>query len=129
MTVGSVAAALAAVAWVAVALFLVPALIELRRTVVALRSLLSKAEEELPSTLAETREILTDLKTITKAAASKADEVKTVMTALGDTGESVHRINGLLDGFVNLMRKPARYWAGTRAAGKYILDRVKKKEE
>lgn len=55
------------------------------------------------------------------------EEVKNLMTALGDTGESVHKVNDLLSGAVSLARKPHTFWVGIKAAGKFILDQRKKK--
>ena len=127
MNLLAVAALVAALAVVALVAFLIPAILEMRKTLVALRSFIVVTEEKLEPALVELREVLADLRVVADATASKAEEVKTVMTALGDTGENIHRINGLISGAMDILHKPAAFLTGAKATGKYILDRIKKK--
>jgi len=127
MNLVAVAAAAAALAVVALVACLIPAILEMRKTLAALRNFIVSTEEKLEPALVEMREVLADLRVVTDATASKAEEVKTVMTALGDTGENIHRINGLISGAMDILHKPATFLTGAKATGKYILERMKKK--
>ncbi|HWI40847.1 MAG TPA: DUF948 domain-containing protein [Verrucomicrobiae bacterium] len=117
----------AAAALVTLVIFLIPAVLELRRTLREARNLLVSTEKLLEPAILETREVLANLKTLTDATASRAEEVKTLMTALGDTGESVHKVNDLLSGALTIANKPATLWVGIKAAGKHILEQRKKR--
>ena len=127
MSVLSVAAMMGALAVVVLVGFLIPALLEFRKTVVRLREFLERTEANLDPALRELRETMADLRVLADATASKADEVKTIMTALGDTGKNVHEINDVIGSVFKVFNKPAAYWTGAKAAGKFILDRMRKK--
>jgi uncharacterized protein YoxC len=127
MSLLALAAAAVALAVVVLVLFLIPTILEMRKALAALRSLIQVTEERLEPALVEMREVLADLRIVADATASRAEEVKTVMTALGDTGENIHRINGLISGAMDILHKPAALVTGAKAAGKYILDKMRKK--
>lgn len=127
MNVVAVAAVVVAVAVVVLVFFLLPAILELRRTLETVRRFVATTEEKLEPALTEMYAVLADLRVVADATASKADEVKSVMTALGDTGENIHRINGMISGAMAVLHKPANLLTGVKASGSYLLERIRKK--
>lgn len=127
MPVISIAAAVAALAVLALVVVLIPVLLEFRKTVIRLRDFLETTEQNLDPALKELRETMADLRVLADATASKADDVKSIMSALGDTGKNVHELNDVIGSVFKAFNKPASYWTGAKAAGKFILDRMKKK--
>ena len=127
MMLVSVAALLIAVAMVVLVAVLVPAIAEVKKTSVAVRDFIVATENSLTPALGELRQALTDLREMTDAAAARRDDITTLMTALGDTGENVHRLNGILDGAVRAVEKPVMYWTGLKAAAQAIAGHFSRK--
>lgn len=123
----SLAAVVIALAVVVLVVVLIPVLIEARKTIIRLRDFLVRTEENLDPALKELRETMADLRVLADATASKADDVKSIMSALGDTGKNVHELNDVIGSVFKVFNKPATYWTGAKAAGKFILDRMRKK--
>jgi uncharacterized protein YoxC len=123
----SLAAVVVALGVVILIAVLVPAINEVRRTTIAVREFIVVAENSLTPVLGELRKTLTDVREMADAAAARRDDITTIMTALGDTGESVHRLNGIIGGAVQIVEKPVMYWAGLKAAAQNILGHLTRK--
>src|SRR5512143_3591998 len=89
----SLAAVLIAITMVVLAAFMIPTFIEIRKTAIALRLVSERAESDFKPVLHELHKTLTDLKGIVEGAATKTDDVKYFMEALGDTGRNLRTIN------------------------------------
>ena len=127
MMLVSLAALVAALGVVVLVAVLVPAINEMKKTIIAVREFIVSTENSLHPVLGELKQALTDVRAMTDAAASRRDDITTIMSALGDTGESVHRLNGIIGGAVQVIEKPVMYWAGLKAATQNILGHFTRK--
>jgi|OpeIllAssembly_1097287.scaffolds.fasta_scaffold437571_2 uncharacterized protein YoxC len=127
MMLVSLAALVVALGVVVLVAALVPAINEVRKTSIALREFIVSTESSLNPVLGELRKTLADVREMTDAAAARRDDITTLMSALGDTGESVHRLNGIIGGAVQVIEKPVMYWAGLKAATQNILGHFTRK--
>lgn len=112
---------------VVVAVFLVRALIEIRATVIAARGLVTRIDTELVPVVKDLQGVLADLKVTTEGIASRVDDVKSAMTAVGDTGRNVTRINVLIGNVADLLTRITLVSTGVKAAGQYVCDRISRK--
>ncbi len=127
MMLVSLAALVAALGIVILVAVLVPAINEMKKTSSALREFIVNTESSLHPMLGELRKTLTDVRELADAAAARRDDITTIMSALGDTGQSVHRLNGIIEGAVQVVEKPVMYWAGFKAAAQNILGNFTKR--
>ena len=127
MTLVSVAALIVALAVIILIAMLIPVITELKRTTIAIREFIVRTEDALTPTLGELRQALTDVRVLADTAAARCDDITTLMTALGESGESIHRLNDILDGAVNVVEKPAMYWTGIKAAAQNIAGHFTRK--
>ena len=127
MEIVAIAAAVIAVTFIVLAGFLIPALIEIRKTAAAVRTYITDVESQLHPVLKELRELAANLRVLTDGVVSKTEEVKTFMTALGDTGRHMNRISGVLGDVAGLLCRSTLWMTGFKAAGHYVIDRIAKK--
>lgn len=118
VSLAALAVALGVVVLVAV---LVPVINEVKKTVIVAREFIVSMDNSLQPMLLEMKRTLAGLSEMTDAAAMRKDDVTSFMTALGDTGENIHRVNSIIGGAVQVMEKPVAYWVGLKAATKNIL--------
>ena len=90
------AAILVAISAAILAAFMIPALIEIRKTAVAVRDLTVKVENDVTPVLDELHGTLTEVKGLVSEASARIEEVKNLTTALGETGRNLRAINGVL---------------------------------
>jgi len=107
--------------------FLVRALIEIRATVIAARGLVTRIDTELVPVVKDLQGVLADLKVTTEGIASRVDDVKSAMTAVGDTGRNVTRINAVIGNVADLLTRITLVSTGVKAAGQYVCDRISRK--
>lgn len=112
---------------VVVAVFFVRALIEIRATVIAARGLVTRIDTELVPVVKDLQGVLADLKVTTEGIASRVDDVKSAMTAVGDTGRNVTRINAVIGNVADLLTRITLVSTGVKAAGQYVCDRISRK--
>jgi uncharacterized protein YoxC len=122
-----VAVVIMALTLVVLAAYLVPVFVELRKTAAVLRDFIVETENELTPVLHEIREALAELKGITGIATDKADEVKSFMDALGNTGKNLRTINSVVGAVAGVLASSSAWITGARAAGTFLLDRLSKK--
>ena len=127
MMLVSVAALVAALGVIVLVAVLVPAINEVKKTTIVAREFIVNTEIALQPILSELKKSLMDVREMTDAAAARRDDISTLMVALGDTGESVHRLNGIIGGAVQIMEKPVMYWAGLKAVTQNILGQLTRK--
>ncbi len=127
MMLVSLAALVVALGVVVLVAVLVPAVNELKKTIIALREFIVNTENSLHPALGELSKTLTDIREMADAAAARREDITTLLSALGDTGESIHRLNGIIGGAVQAAEKPVMYWAGVKAAAQNILGNITRK--
>jgi uncharacterized protein YoxC len=127
MGIVAIAALVIAIVFVVLAGFLIPALIEIRKTAVTVRTYITDVESQLQPILKELRELTTDLRTLADSVASRTDEVKTFMTAIGDTGRNISRINVAIGDVASIFFRSSLWITGLKAAGRYVINRIAKK--
>jgi uncharacterized protein YoxC len=123
------AACLIAITFAILAAFLIPAVIEIRKTAVALREFTLNAENDLKPVLHELQNTLTELKGLAGEAASRVDEVSSFTAALGETGKSLRTINSVVGTVAGLLANTSAWAVGAKAAGKMILESLSKKRK
>jgi uncharacterized protein YoxC len=127
MVIVAISAVVIAVTIVILAAFMIPALIEIRKSAAAVRVYITDIESQLQLVLKELRELTANLRVLTEGIASKTDEVKCFMTAVGDTGRNISRINVVIGEVAGLLTKSSLWMTGLKAGGRYVIDRITKK--
>ncbi len=127
MLIINIAAAVIALTLLVLAAFLIPAIIEVRKTAIATRNFLSMAEIELQPALKELRQLLMELKDMADGAAGGMEEVKIFMSSLGETGRNIHSFNAILGNVAGFFTKSSFWMTTAMTAGKFMFDSLKKK--
>jgi uncharacterized protein YoxC len=125
----SLAAILVAITMVVLAAFLIPAFIEIRKTAASLREFINCTDSELKPVLHELHQTITELKIIAEVAASRTDDVKSFMEALGDTSRNLRSINHVVGAVAGVLVSTSAWAVGARTAGKFIVERLSKKRK
>ncbi len=127
MLIINIAAVVIAVTLVVLAAFLIPAIIELRKTAIATRDFLAMTEMELHPALKELRQLLMELKDMADSAAGGMDDVKVFMSSLGEAGRNIHSVNSIIGNVAGFFNKSGFWMTTALTAGKFMFDRLKKK--
>ena len=127
MTLIGIAAAIAAIALILLVAFIIPVLIEIRKTVVTTRETLATIETDLRPVLKELRETLADVKAITGEVTERADNIKEFMEAVGDTGRGLRTINSVIGTVAGVVSRSTLWLTGAKVAGSFIMDRITKR--
>jgi len=96
MSSGSLVAVFA-IAVIAGILFTIPVLLELRRTIRTLNSILKVTEESLTPTLVELRKTLGNLDRITTDISTVTDNVRVFSGSIRQVGKDVRELSGLIN--------------------------------
>jgi uncharacterized protein YoxC len=127
MGIIEIAAIVAAIALVALTGFAIPVLLELKRTMAELRQISARTEVETKKALQDLHDTFAELKTFTTEASERLEEVKPFTQALSETGRHVRSINSVLGAVAGVIAGSSLWLTGTKAAGKFVLDRFTKK--
>ncbi len=120
-----IAALIGAVAFAALIAFLVPTLLQLRKTTEELAQVLGKLNAELPTLLGELRTMAQNVNTLTDRAKSGVEHASTLLHAVGDVGDTVMQVNNLVRGSSgSMMGNIMSVIAGFRAASSVVKDRL-----
>jgi uncharacterized protein YoxC len=126
MTLIDVAAGLAAVAFAVCVGFLVPVLIELRKTAVESQQLLAKISHDVPPLIGELRAMSQNVNNLTEQARGGVEHAATLLHAVGEVGESVQQVHDVVRGSGgSLLTNVASVVAGVKAATRVIKDRLR----
>jgi len=123
------AAVVIAITLVVIAAFLIPAVIEIRKTAIALREFTANAENELKPVLNELHVTLAELKNFAEMTTSRRDDVRSFMEALGDTGRNLRIINSVVGTVAGFLANTSVWAVGAKAAGRMILERLSKQRK
>ncbi len=127
MDIVAIAAVVIAITFVVLVAFMIPALIEVSKTAYAFRKYIVDVDLQLQPVLKELRELTANLRIFSDGVASRTDEVKSFMTALGDAGRNISRINVVIGDFAGLLGRSSLWLTGLKAASHYVLKRISKR--
>lgn len=126
MTTVEIAAMLVGGAFIVLVGFLVPVLIQVRKTVAESERFLLKMNQEVPALVSELRTMSQDLNDLTAQAREGVEHAAVLLHAVGEVGESVQQVHNVVRGSSGtLLTNVASMVAGFRAATEVVRDRMK----
>ena len=126
MTIVEIAALLVAVAFAVLVGYLVPVLMQVRKTVAESEQLLLKMNAEVPALVAELRAMSQNLNDVTNQAREGVEHAAVLLHAVGEVGESVQQVHNVVRGSSGtLFNNVASMVAGFRAATHVVRERLK----
>ena len=126
MTIVEIAAILVAVAFVVLVGFLVPVMIQIRKTVGESEQLLAKMNADLPPLIGEIRAISHNMNEATKHARGGVEHAAALLHAVGEVGESVQHMHNVVKGSSgSMLTNVASVVAGFKAATQVMKDRFR----
>jgi uncharacterized protein YoxC len=127
MTIVEISAVLIAVAFAVLVGYLVPVLIQVRKTVAESEQLLSKMNQDMPSLVSELRAMSQNLNDLAEQARGGVAHAATLLHAVGEVGESVQQVHNVVRGSSGtLLGNVASVVAGFKAATQVMRDRYRK---
>jgi len=123
----NIAAVVVAAAVVVLVIFLIPLIRELKATAISLRETASRIENDILPTVKELHEVLAEVSVITEGAAEGMESVKTLMSAVGETGKGLHAIGSVVSNAAGTLSRSTLWLTGAKVAGKYLMERLTKK--
>ncbi len=121
-----VAAILVAIAFAVLVGYLVPLLIQVRKTVAEAEVLVTKLNTDLPTLVTELRAMSQNLNDLTEQARGGVEHAAVLLHAVGEVGESVNQVHSLVRGSGGtLLANVASVVAGLRAAKHVVTERFK----
>jgi uncharacterized protein YoxC len=126
MTIVEIAAILVAVAFVLLVGFLVPVLIQVRKTVAESEQLLAKMNNDLPPLIGELRAVSHNVNDLTEQARMGVEHAAVLLHAVGEVGESVQHVHDVVKGSSgSMLTNMASVVAGFKAATKVMKERFR----
>lgn len=126
MTIVEIAALLVAVAFAVLVGYLVPVLMQVRKTVAESEQLLSKMNAEVPALVAELRAMSQNLNDVTNQAREGVEHAAVLLHAVGEVGESVQHVHNVVRGSSGtLLNNVISMVAGFKAATKVVRERMR----
>jgi uncharacterized protein YoxC len=126
MTIVEIAVLLIAVGFAVLVGYLIPMLIQLKRTVAEADELLTRMNAELPSLLKEMRETSENINALVEHARDGVEHASVFLHAVGSVGDTVQQVSRVVQGTSgNLLTNLASVVAGFRAATAVVKDRFK----
>ena len=126
MTIVEIAAILVAVAFAVLVGYLVPVLIQVRKTVAESEQLMAKMNTEVPSLVAELRSMSQNLNELTDQARSGVEHASVLLHAVGEVGDSVQQVHNVVRGSGGtLLANVASVVAGFKAATQVVRERMR----
>lgn len=130
MTIVEIAAILVAVAFAVLVGYLVPVLIQVRKTVAESEQLFTKMNADLPSLVAELRSMSQNLNDLAEQARGGVEHAAVLLHAVGELGESVQQVHNVVRGSSGtLLTNVASMVAGFKAATQVVRERMKQEGE
>ena len=130
MTFVEIAALIAAAAFALLVGFLVPVLIQVRKTVAESEQLLAKMNADLPPLVSELQAMSRNLNDLSSQARDGVEHAAMLLHAVGEVGESVQQVHNVVRGSSGTMlTKVASLVAGMKAATHVMRNRFGKKGE
>jgi len=121
------AAGLVAVGFAVLVGYLVPVLVQMRKTVVESQQLLAKMSTDLPPLITELRAMSQNVNDMAEQARSGVEHAAVLLHAMGEVGESVQQVHNVVRGSGGTMlMNVASVVAGFKAATRVMKDRLGK---
>lgn len=125
-----IAALVVAVAFVVLVGYLVPVLMQVRKTVAESEQLLAKMNADLPPLVGELRAMSHNLNNLTDQARDGVEHAAVLLHAVGEVGESVQQVHNVVRGSSGtLLTNVASVVAGFKAATHVMRERYRKEGE
>jgi len=126
MTIVEIAVILVAVAFALLVGFLVPVLIQVRKTVAESEQLLAKMNNDLPPLIGELRAVSHNVNDLTEQARMGVEHAAVLLHAVGEVGESVQHVHDVVKGSSgSMLTNMASVVAGFKAATKVMKERFR----
>ena len=126
MTIVEIAALLVALVFAVLVGYLVPVLMQVRKTVAESEQLLAKMNTELPALVVELRAVSQNLNDVTSQAREGVEHAAVLLHAVGEIGESVQQVHNVVRGSSGtLLNNVASMVAGFKAATHVVRERMK----
>jgi uncharacterized protein YoxC len=126
MTFVEIAAILVAVAFAVLVGYLVPVLIQVRKTVAESEQLLAKMNNDLPPLIGELRAMSHNVNDLTEQARRGVEHAAVLLHAVGEVGESVQQVHDVVKGSSgSMLTNMASVVAGFKAATKVMKERFR----
>ena len=130
MTLIEVAACLGAATFAVLVGFLVPVLINVRRTVAESGRLVMKLNADLPALASDLRSVTQNLNALTDQALNGVEHASVLLHAVGEVGESVQEVHNVVRGSSGtLLTNVASLVAGVKAATRVMRERYRQEGE
>ncbi len=130
MTVVEIAAIVIAIAFVVLVGYLVPVLIQLRKTVAESEQLLAHMNADMPPLVADLRSMSQNLNDLADQARGGVEHAAVLLHAVGEVGESVQQVHNVVRGSSGtLLTNVASVVAGFKAATQVVRERMKHEGE
>ena len=126
MTIVEMAAILVAVAFAVLVGYLVPMLIQVRKTVSESEQLLAKMNNDLPPLIGELRAMSHRVNDLTEQARMGVEHAAVLLHAVGEVGESVQYVHNVVKGSSgSMLTNVASVVAGFKAATHVMKERFR----
>lgn len=126
MTIIEIAAILVAAAFALLVGFIVPVLIQVRKTVAESEQLLAKMNNDLPPLIGELRAVSHNVNSLTEQARIGVEHATVLLHAVGEVGESVQHVHEVVKGSSgSMLTNMASMVAGVKAATKVMKERFR----
>ena len=126
MTIVEIAAILVTIAFVVLVGYLVPVMIQVRKTVAESEQLLAKMNHDLPPLIEELRSISRNMNDLTEQARNGVEHAAVLLHAVGEVGESVQQVHEVVKGSSgSMLTNVASVVAGLKAATKVVKERFR----
>jgi uncharacterized protein YoxC len=126
MTFIEIAAIIVAAAFALLVGYLVPVLIQVRKTVAESEQLLAKMNNDLPPLIGELRAVSHNVNSLTEQARIGVEHATVLLHAVGEVGESVQHVHEVVKGSSgSMLTNMASMVAGVKAATKVMKERFR----
>ncbi|THJ13916.1 MAG: DUF948 domain-containing protein [Nitrospira sp. CG24C] len=126
MTFVEIAAILVAVAFAVLVGFLVPMLVQIRKTVAESEQLLAKMNHDLPPLIDELRTMSHKVNDLAEQARGGVEHATVLLHAVGEVGESVQQVHNVVRGSSgSMLTNVASVVAGFKAATQVMKERFR----
>ena len=126
MTIVEIAVILVAVAFAVLVGFLVPMLVQIRKTVAESEQLLAKMNHDLPPLIDELRTMSHKVNDLAEQARGGVEHATVLLHAVGEVGESVQQVHNVVRGSSgSMLTNVASVVAGFKAATQVMKERFR----
>jgi uncharacterized protein YoxC len=130
MTIVEIAAIVIAIAFAVLVGYLVPVLIQVRKTVAESEQLLAKMNVDMPPLVADLRSMSQNLNDLADQARGGVEHAAVLLHAVGEVGESVQQVHNVVRGSSGtLLTNVASVVAGFKAATQVVRERMRHEGE